>query len=106
MLSENPSVGNTKRTKEMSCKTTVMFRIHVNKKVQMSSDEAEGSQLNWDVSVPLPFQPQQEVAPSGSKAFCTVAKETCVCVWVGKGVLGCVCVGGGGGHFGGSAISI
>lgn len=101
MLSENPSVGNTKRTKEMSCKTTAMFRIHVNKKVQMSSDEAEGSQLNWDVSVPLPFQPQQEVAPSGSKAFCTVAKETCVCGWE----RGCwvVCVGGG--HFGGSAIS-
>lgn len=58
----------------------------------MSSDEAEGSQLYWDVSVPPP-QAQQEVAPSGYKAFCTVAKET----W-GWG-RGCwvVCVGKGGG---------
>lgn len=31
-----------KRTKEMSCKTTAMSRSRVNKKVRMSSDEAEG----------------------------------------------------------------
>lgn len=45
----------------------------------MSSDEADGSQLNWDGRCP---SLQQEGAPSGSKAFCTVAKETRVGVWV------------------------